>query len=189
LLRRSRGADHREGRLRLPRRRIDRAALLRFLLLALAIALDSGCASLAPGAGDIPPVYSWTECYPVENDLAQQFHILVDYCADPEWEGRHWGIVAYRQGETPQHYLGLAWGIWYSAGRRPNLAQMRVVFRMDDGTLFIGARGARPRFQCRDDERGECVAIVATLKGADGTVAARVVPREGAGARSSRLGP
>jgi hypothetical protein len=161
---------------------------LRIALLVLVIALASGCSSLAPSAGDIPPVYRWTECYPVENDLAQQFGILVDYCADPEWDGRHWGLVAYRRGTLPEKYLGLAWGIWYSAGRRPNLAQMRVVFRMEGGDLFIGASGARPRFQCRNDERGECVAIVATLKGPNGTVAERVVSRDGAGERSSVLG-
>jgi len=160
---------------------------LRPFVLAAVVVLISACAALAPGAGDVPPVYQWAECYPVENDLAQKFGILVDYCADPDWDGRHWGLVAYRRGAPREDYLGLAWGIWYSAGRRPNLAQMRVVFRMDGGELFIGASGARPRFECRNDERGECVAIVATLKGASGAVAERVVYPAGSAGRSGML--
>ena len=58
---------------------------------------------------------------------------------------------------------------------------------VDGGELFIGASGARPRFECRNDERGECVAILATLKGANGAVAERIVYPAGAAGRSGML--
>jgi hypothetical protein len=148
-------------------------------VLVMVLLLLPGCAMFNPTLEDIPPVYTWTECYPVENDLALRFGIHADFCADPGWDGRHWGIVAYYAGSSPQQYLGLAWGIWYSAGQRPNLAQMHVVLRLENGGRFIGASGERPRFQCKDDERGKCTALVVTLRGGDGTVAERIVHPRG----------
>jgi hypothetical protein len=146
---------------------------------ALAVTL-AGCAILDPAPSQIPPVYTWTQCFPAENDIALRFGIRVDYCEDPAWDGRHWGVVAYYAGTPREDYLGLAWNIWYSPGRAPNLAQLRVVLRLDNGERFVGASGARPRFECRRTAADDCGAVVVTLRGSEGRVAERVVePRAG----------
>lgn len=142
-------------------------------VIAAALGLAAGCASLG-GTAEIPAVYTWTDCYPVENDAARDLGFLVDYCADPASNGRHWGLVAYRADSPREQYLALAWGIWYDAGRRPNASWMRVVLRIDNGETFIGALGVRPQIDCRYDDRGECRAIVVKLRGADGRVLERV---------------
>ena len=145
------------------------------VLVALITGLTtSACTSMPWSSGEVPAVYSWTDCYPIEDDLAARLGFYIDFCADPEWAGRHWGIVAHYSGSKPQDYLALAWGIWYGPSRPPDLGHLHVLIKLDDGRSFVGASGARPQFACHDDERGECVGIAVTLRGADGTVAKRV---------------
>jgi hypothetical protein len=146
------------------------ATLAAFMLVA-----SSGCAAALWGPPEIRPVYAWTDCYPIDNDVAERLGLFIDFCADPDWRGQHWGVVAYYGDSQPQDYLALAWGIWYRTGRRPDLSGLRVLLRLEDGTSFVGASGARPQFACRSDGGNECADLVVTLRGADGTVAERVV--------------
>ena len=142
---------------------------------AFVLVVSAGCATALWGPPEIRPVYAWTDCYPIDNDVAQRLGLFIDFCADPDWRGQHWGVVAYYGDSRPQDYLALAWGIWYRTGRQPDLSGLRVLLRLDDGTSFVGASGARPQFACRSDGGSECANLVVTLRGADGTVAERVV--------------
>ena len=146
-------------------------------LTALGVAgtlvLSGGCASVWTGP-EMPSVYAWTDCYPVEDELARDLGILVDYCADPAWAGRHWGVVAYYAGSPREQYLALAWGIWYPPGKRPDLSWIHVALRLEGGETFMGATGARPQFDCRYDNRGECMSVAVKLRGSNGRVAERV---------------
>ena len=152
------------------------AAVIRgAIVVALVLIVGSGCAAAPWGSPEILPVYTWTDCYPIDNDVAERLGLFIDFCADPDWRGQHWGVVAYYGNSQPQDYLALAWGIWYRTGRRPELSGLRVLLRLEDGTAFVGASGARPQFACRSDSRSECADLVVTLRGADGTVAERVV--------------
>jgi len=153
------------------------------LLAFVTLITTSGCATLAWSPATIPPVETWTDCYPIDNDLAERLGVYIDYCADPEWERRHWGIVAYPAGARRDEYLALAWGIWYGAGQRPDLKDLRVLMLLDDRRRFLGALGARPEFACREDDRGECVAVTVRLRGADGKSAERVFYGRGHAAR------
>ena len=146
------------------------ASLAAFVLIATA-----GCTAALWGPPEIRPVYAWTDCYPIDNDVAERLGLFIDFCADPDWRGQHWGVVAYYGDSGPQDYLALAWGIWYRTGRRPDLNGLRVLLRLEDGTSFVGASGARPQFACRPDGRSECADLVVTLRAADGTVGERVV--------------
>jgi len=138
-----------------------------------ALVLSGGCAPIWTGT-EMPAVYSWTECYPVEDELARDLGILVDYCADPAWSGHHWGVVAYYAGSPREQYLAVAWGIWYPPGKRPDLNWIRVALRLEGGEMFMGAAGARPQFNCRHHDRGECVSLAVQLRGSNGRVAERV---------------
>ena len=144
------------------------------VLAAFVLVAASGCAAVFLGSSEVRPVYTWTDCYPIDNGVAERLGLFIDFCADPDWSGEHWGIVAYYGDSSPRDYLALAWGIWYRAGRRPDLSRLRVLLRLDDGTSFVGASGARPQFTCRSEERGECVDLAVKLRGADGTMAERV---------------
>lgn len=134
----------------------------------------SGCETVILGTAELPAVYDWTDCYPIDNDLAGQLGFYVDYCADPKWGDRHWGVVAYYAGSSRRDYLAMAWGIWYGPRRSPDLSRLRVLIRLDDGRSFLGASGARPQFTCRADDRGDCVGVAVKLRGADGTTTERV---------------
>jgi hypothetical protein len=160
------------------------STIRRIRLLGIVTLLGtSGCTGLGWSPATAPPVETWTDCYPIDNDLAERLGFYIDYCADPSWNGRHWGIVAYRAGATRQQYLAMAWGIWYGAGQRPDLKSLRVLIVLDDGRPFLGALGARPEFKCRDDDRGECAAVTVRLRGADGKVAERTFYGRGRAAR------
>jgi hypothetical protein len=140
----------------------------------VALLVCSGCGTLLPLRHDVYPVYSWKECYPIDNEMALRLSVYIDYCADPDWDGQHWGVVAYYAGSAPKEYLALAWGIWYRPHRPADLSHLQVMLRLDDGRSFLGALGARPQFTCRSGERGECSVVVVKLRGADGSEAERV---------------
>jgi hypothetical protein len=144
-------------------------------LTAFALIVTAGCGGAVWSSPEIRPVYTWTDCYPIDNDVAQRLGVFVDFCEDPDWRGQHWGIVAYYADARPRDYLALAWGIWYRADRRPDLSGLRVLLRLEDGTNFVGASGARPQFTCRPDGRSECADLVVTLRGGNGSQAERVV--------------